>query len=55
METKVFASFCVLSALVATPFAAQQPPPVWKWDYTQIAATVNKVRAGRDLTPGVRR
>ncbi|MBI3666052.1 MAG: polysaccharide deacetylase [Acidobacteria bacterium] len=31
--------------------AAQQLPPVWKWDYPQIAATVNKVRAGRVLTP----
>ena len=33
------------------PLAAQQPSPVWKWDYPQIAATVNKVRAGRNLTP----
>ncbi len=24
---------------------------MWQWDYPQIAATVNKVRAGRDLTP----
>ena len=31
--------------------AAQAPPPVWKWEYPQIASVVNKVRAGRDLTP----
>lgn len=28
-----------------------QQPPVWKWDLPRIEATVNKVRAGRDLTP----
>ena len=42
---------CFLTVLVVTPLLAQQPPPVWKWDYVRIAATVNKVRAGRDLTP----
>jgi|SRR5579883_1075449 peptidoglycan/xylan/chitin deacetylase (PgdA/CDA1 family) len=31
--------------------AAQSQPPVWTWDYPRIQATVNKVRAGRDLTP----
>src|SRR5262245_31368252 len=42
-----------LSALLlAAPLAAQQQlPPVWKWDFPQIAAAVTKVRAGRDLTP----
>ena len=40
-----------LLAWVVAPLAAQQLPPVWKWDYPKIAATVNKVRAGRDLTP----
>jgi hypothetical protein len=39
------------SALGATCLIAQTPPPVWKWDYSKIEATVNKVRAGRDLTP----
>jgi len=39
------------SFLAAAPLEAQQLPPVWKWEYPQIAATVNKVRAGRDLTP----
>jgi len=40
-----------LLLFLATPLAAQQLPPVWKWDYPQIAAAVNKIRAGRDLTP----
>jgi peptidoglycan/xylan/chitin deacetylase (PgdA/CDA1 family) len=37
--------------LLLAPLNAQQAPPVWKWDFPQILATVNKVRAGRDLTP----
>ena len=41
----------LLILLALAPLAAQQLPPVWKWDYPQIVATVNKVRAGRDLTP----
>src|SRR5712692_3575329 len=41
----------VFSILLAASLAAQQAPPVWKWEYPQITATVNKVRAGRDLTP----
>ncbi len=41
----------ILAVFLAAPLAAQQAPPVWKWEYPQIAATVNKVRAGRDLTP----
>jgi peptidoglycan/xylan/chitin deacetylase (PgdA/CDA1 family) len=41
----------VISMLLPVSLAAQQPPPVWKWDYTDIQKTVNKVRAGRDLTP----
>ncbi len=36
---------------LAVAAGAQPPPPVWKWDYGRIAATVNRVRAGRDLTP----
>ena len=44
-------------ALVVTGLAlagmlgAQSGPPVWQWDFPRIQATVNKVRAGRDLTP----
>ncbi len=41
---------CLLVLFLAAPGAAQ-PPPVWQWEFPQIAATVNKVRAGRDLTP----
>jgi len=41
---------CVLS-LCAGALAAQQLPPVWKWDLPRIQETVNQVRAGRDLTP----
>src|SRR5713226_6138730 len=41
---------CVFS-LCAGALAAQQQPPVWKWDLPRIQETVSKVRAGRDLTP----
>jgi peptidoglycan/xylan/chitin deacetylase (PgdA/CDA1 family) len=37
--------------LSAAWLAAQQPVPVWKWDFPKIAETVNQVRAGADLTP----
>jgi peptidoglycan/xylan/chitin deacetylase (PgdA/CDA1 family) len=37
--------------LLAVPLAAQSGPPVWKWELPQIEAVVNRVRAGRDLTP----
>jgi len=30
---------------------AQTQPPVWDWELPQIKAMVDKVRAGRDLTP----
>ena len=43
---KILLALCTAAAL-----AAQQPSPVWKWDYSQIESTVNRVRAGRDLTP----
>jgi peptidoglycan/xylan/chitin deacetylase (PgdA/CDA1 family) len=29
----------------------QPAPPVWKWDLPDIVSVVNRVRAGRDLTP----
>ncbi len=41
----------MLVLALSAPLAAQQAPPVWKWDLAEIKATVNKVRAGRDLTP----
>src|SRR2546428_388170 len=46
MRTLIF--LCVLCVSVVH---SQQQPPVWKWDLPRIEATVNKVRAGRDLTP----
>ena len=47
----MFFLLCFLSVSLAGPLLAQQTSPVWKWDFPRIAATVNKVRAGRDLTP----
>jgi peptidoglycan/xylan/chitin deacetylase (PgdA/CDA1 family) len=42
----------VLTSLLPVALMAQQPSaPVWKWDFPQIQAVVNQVRAGRDLTP----
>ena len=40
-----------LFAFTCTMAFAQTRPPVWTWEYSEIAETVNKVRAGRDLTP----
>lgn len=40
-----------LLSLVPLSMFAQTQPPVWSWEYPQIKATVEKVRAGRDLTP----
>src|SRR5258708_20583197 len=40
---------CVQSS--APVLRAQQPPPIWQSEFSQISALVNKVRAGRDLTP----
>src|SRR5579871_1645127 len=41
------------NVLLLVPFiaAAQTQPPVWQWEFPQIKAMVDKVRAGRDLTP----
>jgi len=42
----------VVSALLwAAPLLAQTSPPVWEWDLPQIRAAIEKIRAGRDLTP----
>jgi peptidoglycan-N-acetylglucosamine deacetylase len=51
MICSVAARLLALLSLSGTWLPAQPPPPVWKWDYARIEATVNKVRAGRDLTP----
>lgn len=37
--------------LGAAGLLAQQPPPVWKWEYPDIEKVVKRIRAGRDLTP----
>ena len=36
---------------VFAPSFAQDEAPSWEWSDEQIAAAVNKVRAGKDLTP----
>lgn len=40
---------------LAAPLLAQAPPPAgppaWQWDLPRIKETVNRIRAGRDLTP----
>ncbi len=41
----------LLVLAAGTPAVAQQAQPVWRWDYQQILTTVNKVRAGKNLTP----
>jgi peptidoglycan/xylan/chitin deacetylase (PgdA/CDA1 family) len=46
---KTVGSLLWLAALAA----AQNQPPVWQWEFPRIKATVDKVRAGRDLTPKV--
>jgi peptidoglycan/xylan/chitin deacetylase (PgdA/CDA1 family) len=37
--------------LLPVALTAWQAPPVWQWSLPEIERTVNKVRAGRDLTP----
>lgn len=41
-------SLCCLAAMAAH---AQDEAPAWEWSDEEIAAAVNKVRAGRDLNP----
>lgn len=40
-----------IAALTAPVVRAQQAPPIWTQPYGDILTTVNKVRAGKDLTP----
>jgi peptidoglycan/xylan/chitin deacetylase (PgdA/CDA1 family) len=42
---------CFAGLLLISPLLAQTRPPIWEWDIPQIQAAVNKIRAGRDLTP----
>jgi len=37
--------------LISRGLAAQTRSPVWEWSFPQIQTVVEKVRAGRDLTP----
>lgn len=37
--------------VLARRVTAQTSQPAWEWDFPQITAAVNKIRAGRDLTP----
>ena len=42
----------ILSGLfLVVPLLAQTQTPVWEWDLPRIQAVVDKIRAGRDLTP----
>jgi len=41
----------VTLTLIAVASSAQDQVPAWEWSDEQIEAAVNKVRAGRDLTP----
>lgn len=40
-----------LWTLLPLGLVAQTQPPAWSWDYPQLKETVDKVRAGRRLTP----
>jgi peptidoglycan/xylan/chitin deacetylase (PgdA/CDA1 family) len=51
MISSASARLLLTAALTVLSLSAQSTPPVWKWDFPQIEAMVNKVRAGRDLTP----
>jgi len=37
--------------LLSPSLSAQTGSPVWEWNFPQIQTVVQKVRAGRDLTP----
>lgn len=41
----------ILLLLGSAALPAQAQPPVWKWEYPRIVEVVNRVRAGRNLTP----
>ena len=51
MNITVRVRLAVLAVFPIVLLSAQTLPPVWQWDYPSIENTVNKVRAGRDLTP----
>ena len=45
----ISAAISTLVGVAAT--AQQQQDPTWKWPESKVFETVNRVRAGRDLTP----
>lgn len=47
------AFLCFAGLLLVSPLLAQTRPPIWEWELPQIQTTVNKIRAGRDLTPKI--
>jgi len=51
MHSKVLLALVGAVVSAGVVFAQQAPPPIWQQDYPSILATVNKIRAGRDLTP----
>ena len=44
-------SLCAVITLFAATLSAAQDTPSWQWTEEKIFSEVNKVRAGRDLTP----
>lgn len=41
----------LLASVSSAAALAQDEPPPWQWDEEKVLAEVNRVRAGRDLTP----
>jgi len=51
MKTLLIAVAMSMIAIAPSSLPAQEETPSWEWTDEQIEAAVNKVRAGRDLTP----
>ena len=49
MVTRLLSTIVALGAAVTS--AAQTEPPPWQWSEERVAQEVERVRAGRDLTP----
>ena len=47
--TRIVAGFTWL--LAATSLGAQSSAPIWEWDFAQVDGIVNRIRAGKNLTP----
>jgi len=48
---RVLATTLLAAFLTGAATAQQQSDPTWKWPESKVFETVNRVRAGRDLTP----